>query len=569
MHPDIRDRLQEAALRPSFDLDVEALHRKAQRTRMRHIVLAAGLSTISIVVTAAVVLSVWEMGDPVPPVIAPPADEETPEPPDEDDATAAGWQDLSAGDLTVTVPTDWTIITVEEPQGSGDGVESAGPCPYDLHGGLEDRRIDDGPLAYVIPDPTDGGCRTIEMAAPPHPGVLLHAGLGEHGDAGELRVRAERDGVRDRIGTVEVWRVTDDWLTRFVPVDPDVRGGLWVSHLDDPVVQEILDSVRLTDQPGPVEVDEHPPSMVDEFGTITPDRLDQPVIVSGDDGIYRFEAGGEELMWDGPAVAALPDLRGGIVFHEPAEQYDELWGFGTIRWLPAGADTPADPPIAGEDERAVLQAVVEWNDEPTVLFTRRAGDLDGPDREGQEERLYAFGLDSGTEVDLGVTGRLESGLDGAVLVDGRLVLSRCHLDCWIDLLPADGTTEDEAEDVERFGSHGGLDTAAGVVAWVTVASTEEQHGTLTLVLLDVAAHLEGRDDARREIELLTIPQPSHMIGVSTLDLDPELRAALVSVHWYDTDQDTSREEIFHIDQLDTDPRVHRVQVEGHVRFDHR
>lgn len=68
MGSDIRDRLKDAALEPSFDVDVDDLHQRARLTRLRHVGATAAISLVALVAGAALAVSTFTP-DLQPPVV--------------------------------------------------------------------------------------------------------------------------------------------------------------------------------------------------------------------------------------------------------------------------------------------------------------------------------------------------------------------------------------------------------------------------------------------------------------------------------------------------------------------
>lgn len=289
--------------------------------------------------------------------------------------------------------------------------------------------------------------------------------------------------------------------------------------------------------------------------TVDVTEVDRSLLVSGADGIRRIDAGQEQLIWDGPVMTALPDLADGVVLQEPGA--DDPDARGAIRWLPTDTDTPVEPAIAAADQQPVLHTVVEFEGEPTVLFTLRSGQ-----GEDELETLQAYGLDSGTSRELGVTGGLESQLGGAGIVGDRLVLSRCHLQCQLVVVPP-GTQPDGDDVTELLPGPmpiEGLDVEDGIAAYVELPVPPgvelEDADAPVLWLHDLDA------DDRREIPL---PADPALDGMAVrVDLWPDGNAALLTFYRWD---DPTQARTLLIDRLDDQPRHRRLDTDDHLRFD--
>lgn len=329
---------------------------------------------------------------------------------------------------------------------------------------------------------------------------------------------------------------------------------------------EIVDQPPAPEEPGVREPDVPEPDDLGEadhgeagadagVATVALGEVDRALLVFGPDGIRRIDAGQDGRIWGGPVVTALPDLRGGAVFQETDPDDPDVFG-DRVRWLPVGADAPA-PTIGPSDDHVTLHAVAEIGGEPTVLFTRRTGD-----GEDEVETLYAHGLDSGTERELGVTGALESGLGGAGVADDRLVLARCHLHCQLFVVPPGSPLDgdDVTELLPGAMPIQGLDVAQGVAAYVELpppAGVGDEDGEPVLWLHDI----DGGD--RRDLALPTPDVDIAAVAV-TVDLAPDGAAALIA---FRPGGDPTRVRTLYVDDLDTEPRLRWLDTGEHVRFD--
>lgn len=231
-----------------------AFHRSCRRlVRRRRALAVGGSAVVGLVAVALVVLP--EAGPWLPSI------SDTAERPGAGEVQVpAGWVTVTAGEIAVSVPPDWEIARPYE--GFEPPVEASlgGPCLSDLYRpyGVGTELQPQGPVAVVHDRPTDGGCRAVGFSGPPpRPGLVLFETIrravdGVEGQPGWERVDGiEQRAVRHRIGQLEVWRHVDDaqssdlapsGIVSYVPVE--LQGGLWVSHPDDLVVQQILATTR-------------------------------------------------------------------------------------------------------------------------------------------------------------------------------------------------------------------------------------------------------------------------------------------------------------------------------------
>ncbi len=256
MSRDLRELLHDTASEPTRSLEPSEVVGEGRRR-----VIGARIATSLVValVAAVAAISVPPLFDEEverSPEIAdhPPEDgdgvaEDGNEPPSDTDVPD-GWRTLTAGGLAVSVPDEWTV-DVREPSSDEDVVDE-GPCFYDLYGGISFDEMLTDPLAVVYPYVTDNLCYYVGLPdrAPAHPSIVLYGPTREPGSQEPAtdepdRLEAQRvedEGERDRIGTVDVWRITHDHSTEFITVDWE--GGLFVSHVDERLVQEVLATVR-------------------------------------------------------------------------------------------------------------------------------------------------------------------------------------------------------------------------------------------------------------------------------------------------------------------------------------
>lgn len=296
------------------------------------------------------------------------------------------------------------------------------------------------------------------------------------------------------------------------------------------------------------DADEDGDEEADEVETVGLEDAGWPLLVSGDDGVVRVDGGDERELWPDGVSVALSDLSGGVVLQEHEE--------GPVSWLPEGAETPE--PIAADDERAVLVDVVD-RDGPTTLFTRRTGEGDG-----EEETLYAYRLEEGTEEALGVTGALESGLGGAATVDGDLLLTSCHLECLLIRVPwGEDPAGDQAVDLHdgRALPIQGLDAQRGIAAYVHV--TPEG---IELEGEDDLPHLWWHDLGTDDRDEIALPEPDEIDEPSMLEveLSGDATAALVRFSRWDR-PDEARTLL--VEGLDDRPRMRWLDTGDRVQFD--
>lgn len=243
-----------------------------RRVWRRRVVAASG--TAAVVMVAVALVGLPGRGGTQLPVIG-----DTPEFAHE--AVPDGWQTVTAGEIAVSIPPDWEISRPYEDFEPPDGAALGGPCLADLHSpqGLGGEPTPDVPVAVVYDRPTDGACNAIGFSGPPpRPGLVLYEGIRtDAGETGWERHTHEKDGERDRIGQLDVWRVIDDepvsdleasGIASYVPVE--LSGGLMVSHPDDPIVQRVLATARpaeIQGEGGPVA--EQPRSPDEESSSST------------------------------------------------------------------------------------------------------------------------------------------------------------------------------------------------------------------------------------------------------------------------------------------------------------
>lgn len=334
----------------------------------------------------------------------------------------------------------------------------------------------------------------------------------------------------------------------------------------DPQPPEIVDQPPAPPEPGPEpdddgeveaeggDADDGEPDGDAAPVTVALAKVERALLAYGPEGIRKVGDGQDRRIWGSPVAAALPDLRGGVVLQFVAP--DDPAGRERIEWLPAGADAPGVA-LASDQQESVLHAVVEFDGEPTVLFTRRTGE-----GEDEVETLYAHGLDSGTERELGITGRLESGLGGVGLVDDRLVVSRCHLQCQLVIVPPGAAPEgDDGEELlPGPASIQGLDVHDGVAAYIELPPAGiDRDDTDGPVLWLHDLYSGDRHD-------LPLPTPDLDLDATrvTVDLATDSNAALIAFHRWD---DLTRAQTLLVDRLDDQPRHRWLGTHEHVRFD--
>lgn len=285
----------------------------------------------------------------------------------------------------------------------------------------------------------------------------------------------------------------------------------------------------------------------DEVETVALEDAGWPLLVSGEDGVVRVDGADERELWPDRVSVALSDLSGGVVLQEHEE--------GPISWLAEDVETPE--PIAAGDERAVLAAVVDRAG-PTVLFTRRTGEGDG-----EEETLYAYRLEDGTEEVLGVTGALESGLGGAAMVDGDLLLTACHLECRLIRVPwGEDPGGDQAVDLHdgRALPIQGLDAQAGIAAYVLVPPEG-----IELEGEDDLPHLWWHDVGTDDRDEFALPEPDEMDGPSTVEVELSGDATAALVRFSRWDQPDEARTLL-VEDLDDRPRMRWLDTANRVQF---
>lgn len=308
---------------------------------------------------------------------------------------------------------------------------------------------------------------------------------------------------------------------------------------------EVVDRPEIERPEGDHEPDEpgEPTDAEQEREPTTVDlaEVERPLLTADADGVVRVEGDDRQQLWDDPAELALDDGQGGIV----------LQTRDGLRRLPPGAQQ-APPAFATADEQPQLHAVVEVDGRPAALFTRRTGQ-----GEGETETLHVRWLDDDTDEQLGTTGQLESGTSGVAVVDGQLVLTRCHIDCRLASVPfgADPDGPQATELIDRPEPLQGLAGHERSVAYLHLSLHDPTRPDPTLWLHDLAT------DDREQIDL---PAPGDLqTPQAELDLAPDGTAALVGYRQHD--QDTGRTLL--VEDLHTaTPDLYWLDTTAHVRF---
>jgi hypothetical protein len=236
------EQLRELANRVPDPLagDATLMFRRGQRRRRAR--QAVNLSAVASVVAGVAVLGggVASLLDTQPrlPEVA-----DQPDQSDDHIGHPEGWVVLRAGDLEISVPSDWHVETRESP--ASQDTLLAGPCAHDLYGELDDRAGQiDSPQAIIHLTETNGICRLVALwpdRPPAHPGLVLYAGIAE----GWGTDVPPNEASHVRIGAVDMFSLPVegfDHVARFQRRDG--RSGLLVSHLDDSLVQEVLSTLR-------------------------------------------------------------------------------------------------------------------------------------------------------------------------------------------------------------------------------------------------------------------------------------------------------------------------------------
>lgn len=377
MPHDLRELLHDTADGPTRSLDPSGLVEAARRRTRRR---TASVVAVVVLVAAGVPVVASTVGDPAPP----PAITDRPE--GRDDAVVPdGWVTLTAGELAVSVPPDWRLEVRNElpptPDGHPEPALLGGPCVGDLYLPAGD----EAPRAVVSPQPTSGLCNLLEPSGPPAaPGLVLydevHISPEDEEYPGQSWLRsAGASGERTTIGhDVEVWRTdvgggpdgADGFYTSFVATDGG--GGLYVSHLDDPVVQRVLASVRRSgvgELPPPVGIDgqELPPDDMRDLHDLVRDDIAETFPEYA--GHYTSRGVLHVMLVVEPAAPRLEELRQAIVAHHDGSE--EL----------ADAEVRTEPADFSWLELHDARALVRTFDDQTGIHTL------GIDEQGNQLRI--------------------------------------------------------------------------------------------------------------------------------------------------------------------------------------
>lgn len=320
-----------------------AFHRGRRRRRTRHLAAVLGAASLVTVVTVGIVGALE--GEPRSPEITGRPDATG------DDPATGDWVTLRAGDLEVSVPPSWQVHTVTAPPATAT---HGGPCASDLYG-WQLPVEGDAPFAVVYPMETDGACRAVGLpdAPPAHPSLVLYAEL--RGSAG---TDPSDDARTERVGDVDLLRLDgeDEHVVWFRQLDGP--GGLLVARPDDPVVEQVLATLRsvppeATDQPDADALDTdavcpapalrpttlpwlEPGTAVPEPTHVHEGTADDPhgrVVWAEDPG--RFDPDGTSDTHT-VTIASLPSYEAGLLGALPEVEVrghaaDLLWvGFGNL-----------------------------------------------------------------------------------------------------------------------------------------------------------------------------------------------------------------------------------------------
>lgn len=248
--------------------------------------------------------------------------------------------------------------------------------------------------------------------------------------------------------------------------------------------------------------------------TVAVEASGHDLLLYGADGITRVRDGLASSVWSEPVAEAFADGPDAVVFQDAGLD-------GAIRW----ARGDRVEVLVASDQRTVLHGLVELEGEATILFTRATGGRE-PGQPEREERLYSRSLVSGTERELGLTGGIESGLDGVGLSSQGLLVSTCHLQCGVRDLGPPG----EERVYVQPDWIGGLDVSGDLLAYVRSTFLSEEGTTTDPVL--VLAELDGT--VRAEVAL-----PDDMTGRIHLDLAGDAGSVVVWSVSYETGEASS------------------------------
>ena len=283
--------------------------------------------------------------------------------------------------------------------------------------------------------------------------------------------------------------------------------------------------------------------------SVDPASVERPLLLTGSAGVRQVDGDRERVLVSEPVVTAVPDLQGGVVF-QPA-------GAGGLRWLRHGEDEAVELPVGSDPAAPELQAVAALDGEATVLFTRRAGR-----GENEVETLHAYGLASGVERELGVTGRHDSGLGGVAVAADQLLYASCHQQCALYLVPQGVPTHDTERLVQLVppGNIQGLSSTDALLAYVQLPppiEAADSEAVLVLLLREIAS-----GERRRVL----VPWPTEPVGHDTIDVElgPGGDSALLS---FAAPHGATTWQTLLVDRLDTDaPRQRWIESDERVRF---
>ena len=387
MSRDLDQLLHDTAVGPTDLPDPSELVARGRRRRLRRHAAGTVAGAATAVLVGIVVLQAV-------PTESGPEILDQPEELEGDGIRPNGWVVLRAGDLEVSVPPDWQVHTVEPAPDPG---AQAGPCASDLYGGIANSTQElTAPLAVVYPMETTGMCRAIGLPdrPPEQPSLVLHAAVASDG----AEVVAPHEGSEERIGSVNMLRLESEPHGHIAEFQRrDGQGGLLVSHLDDPIVQQVLETLRTIDAADEGTAAAMPPTVTGS-----------PVLTASGGVPFAWTvtvSPGEGGQLCGDAVFGMNAVdRTGqpcAVVVGPDAAGNELFGSGGSSTNPEGQKL-----VWGRVDPDVTEVVVELADGSTSVATVAVGG----DRGDPDERLAVWAFATEGEITARIA-RAENGTE--------------------------------------------------------------------------------------------------------------------------------------------------------------
>lgn len=332
MPRDLRTLLHDDATPPTRPLDPGDVVATAERRTRRDRRWRAATGAVAVLaVLGGTTIAVTGGGPAVPEVTdEPPSESERVSGPTDEVEIPDGWVTVTAGELAISVPPDWEVDEVDPAAGAPGDAYLGGPCQSDV-------LPPDGPRIRAYTSPSHGVCNLLPGTPTEHAGIVLYEAIlgtvdGEPDQRdGELN-DIDQHAVRERIGSIEMWRRTgggeelvgrqptpleepqpdfDVGLDGFASfVAADLVGGLWVSDVDDPTIQQILATLRPADGATP-----EPRPIGSRHRDVPSEAWDELTARATDEYL-----GGGRVVHD---QAALDDLWMRLHFDDPAPRLPE------------------------------------------------------------------------------------------------------------------------------------------------------------------------------------------------------------------------------------------------------